>query len=82
MTTVSHDPLVIEASSKMPKPTFFNLPEEKRQRIIDASIAEFAGVPYARATLDKIVKVAGISKGSMYQFFANKAYLYFWILTV
>lgn len=65
----------------MPKPTFHNLRPEKRQRIIAAAIAEFSAQPYARATLDRIVEAAGISKGSMYQYFAGKADLYRWLLT-
>lgn len=65
----------------MPKPTFFNLPDEKRQRIIDAAVLEFSRHPYARATLDRIVETAGVSKGSMYQYFAGKADLYRWLLT-
>ncbi len=65
----------------MPKPTFQNLPPEKRERITAAAIAEFSSVPYARATLDRIVDAAGVSKGSMYQYFAGKADLYRWLLT-
>jgi len=65
----------------MPKPTFHNLPDAKRQRIIDAAIDEFAAVPYAKANLDRIVAAAQISKGSMYQYFANKADLYRYLLT-
>ena len=30
----------------MPKQTFFNLPEEKRNHIIEVSIDEFAKAPY------------------------------------
>ena len=65
----------------MPKPTFHNLPDAKRQRIIDAAIEEFASQPYAKATLDNIVAAAGISKGSMYQYFGGKSDLYQWLLT-
>ncbi len=65
----------------MPKSTFHNLSVEKRQRIIDAAIDEFSAVPYAKATLDRIVEAAGISKGSMYHYFAGKADLYRWLLT-
>jgi len=65
----------------MPKPTFHNLPPDKRQRITDAAIDEFGAVPYVKATLDRIVEAAGISKGSMYQYFEGKADLYRWLLT-
>jgi AcrR family transcriptional regulator len=66
--------------SHMPKPTFFNLPDDKRQRIIDAAIDEFGARSYGKATLDRIVVKAGISKGSMYQYFAGKSDIYTWLL--
>ncbi len=65
----------------MPKPTFHNLSEAKRRRITDAAVAEFSSVPYAKANLDHVVKAAGISKGSLYQYFGGKADLYRWLLT-
>lgn len=64
----------------LPKPTFHNLSPQKRQRIVDAAIDEFSTQPYARATLDRIVAAAGISKGSMYQYFEGKVDLYRWLL--
>ena len=30
----------------MPRPTFFNLPEDKRARVVEALKAEFAARPY------------------------------------
>ncbi len=45
----------------MPKATFWNLPEEKRQRIIDLAVAGFAAHDYAVASLSRIVAQAGIS---------------------
>lgn len=65
----------------MPKPTFFHLPADKRQRIVDAAVEEFGARPYAKATLDRIVEDAGVSKGSMYQYFSGKSDLYVWLLT-
>ncbi|WP_428267874.1 TetR/AcrR family transcriptional regulator [Haliangium sp.] len=65
----------------MPSTTFFNLSASKRQRIIDAAVDEFASAPYARAKLDRIVDAAGVSKGSLYQYFDGKADLYRWLLT-
>ena len=43
----------------MPKDTFFNLPEEKRERIIDAAIDEFATYPYHQARVTVIADQAG-----------------------
>ena len=60
----------------MPKNTFLNLPEEKRVKIIDIAIKEFAAHPYNVASISKIVRRAGIAKGSIYQYFENKKDLY------
>lgn len=64
----------------MPANTFFNLPEEKRQRIVNEAIDEFAAHPYHRASLSRIVERAGIAKGSMYQYFKDKFDLYLYLL--
>lgn len=64
----------------MPKETFWNLPEEKRQRIIDLAVAEFAAHDYAVASLSRIVAQAGIAKGSIYQYFADKQDLFLYLL--
>jgi len=64
----------------LPFPTFENLPEEKKKRIIDAAMDEFSENSYNAASLNRIVKAAGISKGSLYQYFADKRDLYFFLL--
>ena len=56
----------------MPRQTFFNLAEPKRARLMDALKAEFAARPYARASVDRVIAAAGVSKGSFYQYFENK----------
>ena len=56
----------------MPLPTFFNLPEDKRARVVEALKVEFAARPYARASVDRVIAAAGVSKGSFYQYFENK----------
>lgn len=63
----------------MPKDTFFNLAEEKRERIIDAAITEFSRNHYKKVTIDSIVNTAEIPKGSFYQYFYNKDDLYKYI---
>lgn len=65
----------------MPKPTFLNLPDEKRQRITELALDEFSTYPYRQASLSRIVSRAGIAKGSMYQYFENKLDLYRWLVT-
>jgi AcrR family transcriptional regulator len=64
----------------MPKPTFDNLPAEKRQKIIELAIAEFAELPFQAASLSRIVERAGIAKGSIYQYFEHKQDLYLFLL--
>ena len=56
----------------MPRSTFFNLPEDKRARVVEALKIEFAARPYARASVDRVIGAAGVSKGSFYQYFDNK----------
>ena len=60
----------------MPKNTFFNLPAEKRNKIIEAAIGEFSKTHYQKVTIDNIVNRADISKGSFYQYFKDKDDLY------
>ncbi len=64
----------------MPSETWWNLDEQKRLTIIQASIVEFAQANYAQASLSRIVKTVGIAKGSMYQYFADKEELYLYIV--
>ena len=56
----------------MIKNTFYNLPEEKRQRITDAIFNEFAGSSGERVSINNIIKNANISRGSFYQYFDDK----------
>lgn len=67
---------------KLPKDTFFNLTEDKRERIIDTALEEFAKYDYKTASVSRIVENAGISKGSMYQYFDNKKDLYLYLINL
>ncbi len=60
----------------MPKTTFFNLPDKKREKILDVAITEFSEFPYNTASISKIIRIAGIAKGSFYKYFENKRDLY------
>jgi TetR/AcrR family transcriptional regulator len=64
----------------MPKQTFFNLSEEKRELITSLAIEEFAEHDYDLASISRIVAQAKIAKGSFYQYFENKRDLYFYLL--
>ena len=56
----------------MIKKTFYNLPEEKRQRIINAVMQEFASSATEKVSINRIIKAANISRGSFYQYFDDK----------
>lgn len=64
--------LKVKRVVKMPKETFLNLPEEKKDRILKAIKAEFARVPYDKVSINKIVKNAEIPRGSFYMYFEDK----------
>ena len=66
----------------MPTETFFNLPDEKRQPVLDAAIGEFTTHPFSQASVNRIVERAGISKGSFYQYFINKEDLFVHLVNV
>ena len=56
----------------MPTSTFYNLPEEKRQKLMDAIYAEIRRVPYDEISINQIIQTAQISRGSFYQYFNGK----------
>jgi AcrR family transcriptional regulator len=53
-----------------------NLDPNKRERIINAAIEEFASYPYDKASTNTIVRKAGISKGLLFHYFISKKDLY------
>ena len=66
----------------MPTQTFFNLPEEKRTRIIQAAIEEFATNTLENASISHIIEVAKIPRGSFYQYFTDLKDLYKYIISL
>jgi len=64
----------------MPKATFFNLKEEKKQILIDAAKKEFSRVSLYDASISNILKTAGIPRGSFYQYFEDKEDAFFYLL--
>jgi AcrR family transcriptional regulator len=52
------------------------LDSDKRDRIINASLEEFSKHGYRKASTNKIVEKAGISKGLLYHYFGKKENLY------
>lgn len=66
----------------MPTETFYKLPDEKRQLIERAAIAEFAAKTPQCASINAIVSASGIAKGSFYQYFENIEDLFGHVLTI
>ena len=60
----------------MPLPRFEKLPVAKRRAILDAASQEFAEHGFDGASFNRIIAAAGISKGAMYYYFADKGDAY------
>jgi AcrR family transcriptional regulator len=65
----------------MPKETFSVISDEKKERILDTAAREFALKGYDSANIKDIAAQAGISKGSIYDYFENKEDLYLTVST-
>lgn len=57
-------------------PKFLELPEEKRERIVNAGFLVFGRSDYRHASTEEIASQAGISKGLLFYYFENKKSLY------
>lgn len=64
----------------MPSDTFFRLPAEKRQRLIDAAWDEFTQTRFADVSINKIIQNARIPRGSFYQYFEDKTDLFSYLV--
>lgn len=58
---------------------FYSLEQEKRERIINAALKEFAKNGYEKASTNGIIKEAEISKGSLFNYFNSKRELYLFL---
>jgi AcrR family transcriptional regulator len=54
------------------KAAFDKIPKEKRDRILNVAIKEFADNGFENTSIQQIAKKAGISVGSIYKYFENK----------
>jgi AcrR family transcriptional regulator len=66
----------------MPKQTFFNLDDEKKNRIIEAAIDEFSQNNFHKASVTNIIDKADIASGSFYQYFEGKEDLFKYIVEI
>ena len=60
----------------MPTSTFFNLRPEKQERLLTAAAREFAAQPSHEASINSMIRAAGIPRGSFYMYFRDKEELF------
>ena len=58
------------------KAAFDKIPKEKRDRILNVAIEEFANNGFENTSILQIAKKSGISVGSVYKYFENKETLF------
>ncbi|MDO5417129.1 MAG: TetR/AcrR family transcriptional regulator [Lachnospiraceae bacterium] len=63
----------------MPTERFYHLPQEKKNLIREAAIEEFSRTSVEKASINKIVQRAEISRGSFYTYFADKEDVLYYI---
>ncbi|SFJ64262.1 TetR/AcrR family transcriptional regulator [Thermoflavimicrobium dichotomicum] len=63
-------------------PTDIQIPEDKREKIYQAALKEFAEKGYEKASTNQIIQSAGISKGLLFHYFKNKKNLFLYIFEV
>lgn len=63
-----------------PYPRFEKLAPERREAILRAAFEEFAARGFDEASLNQIIETSGISKGSFYYYFEDKADLFVTVL--
>lgn len=66
----------------MPTVTWARLDPARRAAVVDAAEAEFGAHGFSRGSLNVIARRAGVAKGSLFQYFADKRDLYGFIADV
>ena len=66
----------LRGSGDLPTSTFFNLRPEKQERLLTAAAREFAAQPFHEASINIMIRAAGIPKGSFYMYFRDKEELF------
>ena len=64
----------------MPTQTFFNLPKEKQNKILESAKLEFSNHLYEDASINRIIKNIDMCRGTFYLYFNNKEDLYFYMI--
>jgi AcrR family transcriptional regulator len=60
----------------VPKETWWNLPDSKRERVLEAAMEEFGQRGFSSGSLNVISRQAHIAKGSLFQYFDTKLDLF------
>ena len=66
----------LRGSGDLPTSTFFNLRPEKQERLLTAAAREFAAQPFHEASINSMIRAAGIPRGSFYIYFRDKEELF------
>lgn len=64
----------------MPSSTFLNLSPEKQETLLTAAVREFTEHPYNEASINRIIRMAHIPRGSFYMYFRDKEELFRYLL--
>jgi AcrR family transcriptional regulator len=59
-----------------PRPRWKRRPEARPEEILDAALRVFGDVGFARARLEDVADLAGVSKGTLYRYFDSKESLF------
>ena len=65
----------------MPRSTFCRLAPEKQERLLEAATREFSHRSFAEASINQIIKDAGIPRGSFYMYFDDKEDLFCYVMS-
>ena len=57
-----------------------NLPAEKQEKLLEAATREFSHKPFNEASINQIIKEAGIPRGSFYMYFQDKEDLFLYLI--
>ena len=63
----------------LPTDTWYRLPQARRDAVLAAAEAEFAANGFSRGSLNVIAREAGVAKGSLFQYFTDKADFYVYL---
>ena len=55
---------------------FLNQDDQRKDRILEAALIEFADKGYKKASTNTIVREAGVSKGLLFHYYKSKKDLY------